>query len=183
MMVSLDGYFEGLNHDLSWHKVDAEFNEFAIAQLKSVDSLLFGRRTYELMKNFWPTKQARKVDPIVAGLMNNTSKIVFSRKLRKVEETEFWKNVKLFNKIQPENIKKMKKKAGNNIAIFGSNNLTVSLIKMDLVDELRVMLNPVLIGRGTRLFDGLHRRLNLKLTKTKTFKNGNVLLYYQPIKQ
>src|SRR5260370_25415435 len=95
MMVSLDGYFEGENHDLSWHNVDAEFNEYAIEQTKNVDTLLFGRRTYELMRDFWSTEHVRKTDPIVAKLMNETPKFVFSKKLKKVEETKYWKHVKL----------------------------------------------------------------------------------------
>src|SRR5579872_1265701 len=92
MMVSLDGYFEGPNHDLSWHNVDEEFNKFAIAQTKNVGTLLFGRRTYELMRDFWPTEEARKTDPIVANQMNTTPKIVFSRTLKEAEETKYWKN-------------------------------------------------------------------------------------------
>src|SRR6266566_4086116 len=97
--LSLDGYFEGLNHDLSWHNVDHEFNKFAIEQLRETGLILFGRRTYQLMEGFWP-KAA--VDPEtsldnreVARLINNTEKIVFSRTLDSVRETENWKNVRL----------------------------------------------------------------------------------------
>jgi dihydrofolate reductase len=75
MMVSLDGYSEGSNQELDWHNVDAEFNEFAIEQTKGVDLLLFGRKTYELMANYWPTESAKRNDPIVAELMNSTRTI------------------------------------------------------------------------------------------------------------
>lgn len=84
-LVTLDGYFEGPNRDISWHNVDAEFNEYAIDMLNSVDTLIFGRVTYELMAGYWPTPDAIKNDPIVAGKMNALSKIVFSRTLNKVE--------------------------------------------------------------------------------------------------
>jgi dihydrofolate reductase len=92
MMLSLDGYFEGPNHDLSWHNVDDEFNKFAIEQLKEADLLLFGRRTYQLMEAYWP-KAAKdpamsKENLEIANLINNANKIVFSRTLDKVEETE-----------------------------------------------------------------------------------------------
>lgn len=180
MMVSLDGFFEGPNHDLSWHHVDAEFNEFAIEQTKVVDTLLFGKRTYELMRDFWPTEHARKTDPIVANLMNTTAKIVFSRTPQKVKETEHWKNVRLVKGNLEEEIKKLKDQPGRDIAVYGSNNLSVSLIQMGLLDEIRIMVNPVVIGNGTFLFKGIKNKLNLKLLRIRTFKNGNILLYYQP---
>jgi len=81
MLTSLDGYFEGLNRELDWHNVDEEFNEFSIEQLNSVDILLFGRVTYEMMASFWPTPRAIETNPIVAVKMNSKPKIVFSRTL------------------------------------------------------------------------------------------------------
>lgn len=78
-LVTLDGYFEGPNRDISWHNVDAEFNEYAVDMLNSVDTLLFGRVTYELMAGYWSTPEAMKNDPLVAGKINDLPKIVFSR--------------------------------------------------------------------------------------------------------
>ena len=178
MMVSLDGYFEGKDHDISWHNVDEEFVDFAIEQTSQVGTLLFGRRTYQLMEGFWPTEEALKSDPKTAELMNNTPKIVFSKTLEKVEETDNWKNVTLVKDKVEEEIKKLKDQPGKDIAVFGSSNLCVSLIKMGLLDELRIMVNPVAIGEGTTLFEGMKDKLKLKLEKTRTFKNGNVLLTY-----
>ncbi len=83
-LVTLDGYFEGPNRDISWHNVDAAFNAYAVDMLNSVDTLLFGRVTYELMARFWPSPDAIKNDPLVAERMNNLSKIVFSRTLDRV---------------------------------------------------------------------------------------------------
>lgn len=180
-MISLDGFFEGRGHDLSWHNVDAEFNDFAIKQAKKADVILFGRRTYELMASFWPTEVARKTDPIVASIMNNTPKIVFSRTLRKIREGDSWKNVTLVNNNIFEKIERLKNKSGKEIAVFGSNNFCVSLIKNKFIDEIRVMINPIVIGKGTPLFKGLDKKLNLKLLKTSGFKSGNILLYYKPI--
>lgn len=179
MMVSLDGYFEGENHDLSWHNADnKEFNDYAIEQTKNVGTLLFGHRTYDLMRDYWPTEDARKNDPIVAEQMNTTPKIVFSKTLEKVEETEYWENVRLIAHNVSEEIKKLKAESGKDLAVYGSNNLAVSLLEIGLLDEIRIMVNPVVIGKGTPLFKGIKSKLSFHLLNTKSFKNGNVLLTY-----
>lgn len=182
MLISIDGFFEGPDHDLSWHNTDDEFQEFAIEQTSNLGAILFGRRTYEMMAYFWPSEEARKTDPIVAGLMNNTPKIVFSRTLAKVGETEYWKNVRLIKDSVEDEIKKLKQDEGKDMAIFGSNNLMVSLAEMGLIDEFRILVNPIAIGKGTPLFTGIKEKFNLKLIKIREFKNGNVLLSYQPVK-
>ncbi len=176
MMVSLDGFFEGKDHDLSWHNTDEEFNQFAIDQIGEVDALIFGRKTYDLMAGYWPSSEAVKDDPQVANLMNTLPKIVFSKTLKEVE----WSNTRLIKDNDEEEIIKLKKEKGKDIAIFGSNNLSVNLIKLGLIDEFRIMLNPVVLGDGNRLFKGIEYKLNLKLVKTREFKNGNSLLCYQP---
>ena len=81
-MVTLDGYFEGPDADISWHSVDDEFNEFSLEQINTVDSILFGRITYSMMASYWPTPEARLDDPLIANLMNTWPKIVFSRTLK-----------------------------------------------------------------------------------------------------
>ena len=177
MMVTLDGFFEGPNQDLGWHNVDEEFNEFAIQQLDELDTLLFGRVTYEVMASYWPTPFALEDDPVVAGKMNAMQKVVFSRTLEKAE----WSNTRLVKEQVAEEVSKLKQQPGKDIAIFGSSDLTTSLLEMGLVDELRIMVNPVVLGEGKRLFDGMHSKLGLKLLKTRTFRSGNVLLYYQPV--
>ncbi len=92
--VTLNGYFKGPKGDISWHKYGAEENEYAAKMLKSGNTLLFGRVTYEMMASYWPTPVAIKNDPIVAEGMNNADKIVFSRTLKKVE----WNKTKLVRK-------------------------------------------------------------------------------------
>ena len=175
-MVTLDGFFEGPNQDISWHHVDDEFNQFAIEQTSSIGTILFGRVTYELMASYWPTSAAVVDDPVIAGLMNSLPKIVFSRTLQNAE----WNNTRLIKDHIAEEITKLKGQPGKDLAIFGSANLLSSLIQMDLVDEHRIMVNPVVLGSGTPLFLGIKEQLELKLVKTKTFSSGNVLLYYQP---
>ena len=179
MMVTLDGFFEGPNQDIGWHNVDEEFNEFAIQQLDDVDTLLFGRVTYEGMASYWPTPFAKENDPIVADKMNKVSKLVFSKTLDKAE----WDNTRLVREHVAEEISKLKQQPGKDLAIFGSSDLAVSLLQMGLIDELRMMVNPVVLGSGKTLFNGIREKLNLKLLKTRTFRSGNVLLYYQIVEK
>jgi dihydrofolate reductase len=183
MMLSLDGFFEGPNHDLSWHNVDQEFNKFAIEQMNEIDLILFGRRMYQLMEGFWPdavnNPKMSKEDHEVARLMNNINKIVFSKTLDKVEERENWKNVRLVKKFDPDEITRLKAQPGKDMWIGGSE-LAISFIKYGLIDEFRFMINPVVIGAGITIFKGIDKKLNLELIKTRTFNSGNVLLYYRP---
>jgi dihydrofolate reductase len=174
MMVSLDGYFEGSDHDISWHNAgDPEFNDFGIPQLEATDMMLFGHRTYDLMASYWPTDQA-KDDPVVAKHMNDTPKIVFSRTLTEAP----WSNTRVGNEDAAGAIRELKQKPGQDIAIFGSNELVVSVLPAKVIDEFRIMINPVAIGQGTPLFHGLERRIDFDLKATRTFENGNVLLTY-----
>lgn len=179
MMVTLDGFFEGPDHSIDWHNVDEEFNDFAIDQLDEIDTLLFGRVTYEGMASYWPTPVAIEDDPVVAGKMNAIPKIVFSRTLDRAD----WSNSRLVKENIAEEISQLKQQPGRDLAIFGSANLTMSLLQMGLVDELRLMVNPVVLGEGKPLFADIHEKLNLKLIKTRVFRSGNVLLCYQPDKK
>lgn len=175
-MISLDGFFEGPNREIDWHNVDEEFNEYAIDLLDNVDVLLFGRVTYELMANYWPTLSATTDDPIVASKMNSLPKIVFSRTLEKAD----WNNTRLVKENIAEEVSKLKQQPGKDLAIFGSSDLALSFIKLSLIDEYRIIVNPLVLGEGKSLFKGISDKLTLKLLKTKTFNSGNVLLYYQP---
>jgi len=176
MMVSLDGYFEGPNKELDWHLVDDEFNDYASDLLSSVDTLLFGRVTYQLMASYWPTPTAKTNDPLIAEKMNNLPKIVFSKTLAKVE----WNNTRLVKENAAEEISKLKRQPGKDMAIFGSSDLTVSLMSSGLIDEYRIFVNPVVLGSGKALLKGLKDRLYLNLVRTKIFKSGLVLLCYKP---
>ena len=175
-LTSLDGYFEGPDRDINWHIVDDEFNEFAIQQTGEFGALLFGRVTYELMASYWPTEDAKRNDPAITEIMNRLPKIVFSKTLKKVE----WENTRLVNENFVEAISKLKQEAGKDIAIFGSSDLAVTLLEHGLLDELRIMVNPILLGEGKPIFQGIKTQLGLKLLKTRTFKSGNILLYYEP---
>jgi len=180
MMVTLDGFVEGEDHDLSWHNVDQEFNDFAARQLEDdMGTLVFGRRTYELMHSYWPiaTPEDPK-DAIVKEKMNTLPKIVVSHSLDSVQEGSNWKNVKLIKENIKEEIEMVKNQDGKDIAVLGSNNLCVTLLELGFLDELRIMINPVVIGKGTPLFAGIRDKKKFVLSNTRVFANGNVLLTY-----
>jgi dihydrofolate reductase len=179
MMTSLDGYFEGPDHDIGWHNTDEEFNDFAIAQLMEVDTLLFGRVTYEMMASYWPTPQAATDDPVVSERMNSLPTIVFSKTLPQAQ----WANTRVVRDGFAAEVTRLKQQAGKDLIIFGSSDLAVTFLEHGLLDECRIMINPVVLGRGKTLFKGINDRLRLKLLRTKTFHSGNVLLYYEPVKR
>ncbi|GCE14545.1 dihydrofolate reductase family protein [Tengunoibacter tsumagoiensis] len=176
VMVTLDGFFSGPDGELDWHVVDEEFNNFANEQLASVDTLLFGRVTYQSMASYWPTSGVLEDDPIIAHKMNTFSKIVFSRTLEQAE----WENTRLVKDHLAEEILQLKQQPGKDLIIFGSSTLSASLLNLGLIDELRIMVNPVVLGKGQPLFKGIEEKLPLTRFDTRTFQSGNVLLFYRP---
>ncbi|GAP13017.1 dihydrofolate reductase [Longilinea arvoryzae] len=176
-MLTLDGLFEGPQHEIDWHTVDAEFNEYAIALNAELDTLLFGRRTYELMAAYWPSPEARRDDPLVADMMNRLQKVVFSRMLDHVD----WENSRLVKSDPAVEVARLKALPGKNMAIFGSADLSTTLIQHRLIDEYRLFFNPIILGAGHPAFKGLLDRIPLKLVGSKIFKSGLVQLNYQPV--
>jgi dihydrofolate reductase len=176
IVVTLDGFYEGPNGEFDWPNVDEEFNEFGIEQLHDSDLLLFGRRTYEGMASYWPTEAAQQDDPVVAELMNTLPKVVVSTTLASAD----WGDTTVVGGNVAEEITKLKQQPGKGIAIMGSPTLTHGLIQMGLLDELRVLVNPIVLGDGHSLFRTAGDRLRLELRQTRTFSSGNVLLTYRP---
>jgi dihydrofolate reductase len=178
-MVTLDGFFAGPGGEIDWHNVDQEFNDFANEQLSSADLLVFGRVTYEGMASYWPTPAGLRDDPIIAGRMNTIPKVVFSKTMKQAE----WQNTRLVGENIGEEMSNLKKQPGKNMFIFGSANLALAFTKLGLIDEYRLIVNPVVLGKGRSLFEGMSDRLYLKLISSRNFKSGNVLLSYQPVKK
>lgn len=177
-LITLDGYFAGENGDISWHNVDEEFQELAIKVSGSGSTLVFGRTTYELMAGYWPTEEGLKDDPVVAAGMNKSDKIVFSRTLAKAD----WNNTRLVKDDMIGEIKRLKHQDGKDLSILGSGSVVAQCAKENLIDEYNFMLNPIVLGRGKTLFEGLPDKLRLKLVSTRTFKNGNVYVKYEPVR-
>ncbi len=173
--VSLNGFFKGPNEDVSWSKNNSkEQSEFAAKNAKSGNILLFGRKTYEMMAGYWPTPQASKQNPEVAEGMNKAEKIVFSRTLKKAD----WDNTRILSDNIVEEIKKLKK-AGKNMTILGSGSIVNLCTENGLVDEYQIMVYPVVLGKGTPIFDGIAGKKELKLSDSKEFDNGVVLHSYE----
>ncbi len=176
--VSLDGYFVDANGDMSWaHKQDPEWNAFAASNASGGGALLFGRVTYEMMASFWPTPAAIERAPAVAEGMNTMPKVVFSRTLEKAS----WKNTTLVKRDIAAEVRRMKEESGPGIAILGSGSIVSQLARAGLIDEFQIVVNPIVLGRGRTLFEGVKEKLGLKLIKTRAFGNGNVVLYYEPM--
>ncbi len=176
-LITVDGFFEGqYKWDIGWHHVDAEFNEFAINQLNNARGLIFGRVTYQGMASYWPMPPALQDDPVVAGLMNSIPKYVFTHTLDTVE----WSNSVLVKGDAVSELKKLKEQPGKDLLILGSADLSKTFTSHNLIDEYRLMVNPIVLGKGGALFYPNGASLKFKLLNTKAFGNGNVLLYYQP---
>jgi dihydrofolate reductase len=177
--VSLDGYFVDANGDMSWakaHQEDQEWNEFVMENASGGGVLVFGRVTYEMMASFWPTPFAIENMPVVAERMNNLPKVVFSRTLDKAS----WNNTKLVKGDLATEVRKMKQEPGEDMAILGSGSIVAQLAQEGLIDEYQVVVNPIILGKGRTMFEGVKGRLSLNLTKSRAFANGNVVLCYEP---
>jgi dihydrofolate reductase len=175
MSVSVDGYVEGPNQELDWHNVDDEFNAYAVETLKKSDVLIMGRKTYELMAGYWPTSTDN--DPDVTYQMNETPKLVFSRTLKSLE----WKGARLATGSIAEEVARLKSAPGDGLLWVGGSELASAFLEAGLLDEVRIILTPILLGAGHTVFGDIKRRHELKYVSTKSFASGNVLVTYEVV--
>ncbi|HEU5292089.1 MAG TPA: dihydrofolate reductase family protein [Cyclobacteriaceae bacterium] len=174
--ISLDGYYKDANNSTDWHQHGGkEEGEFSEQGAQSGSILLFGRVTYEMMESFWPTPMAYEMFAKVADGMNKSEKIVFSKKKKKAD----WTNTKIINSNIVEEVKKLKK-GKKHMTILGSGSIVTQLAEEGLIDTYMFMVDPIAIGKGTSIFKGLKRQLNLKLISSRPFKSGVVLNQYEP---
>ena len=174
--ISVDGYFTDTKGDVSWaHQNDPEWQQFTNENVSGGGILLFGRVTYEMMQSYWPTPQAHEQLPKVADRMNRAQKVVFSRKLNKVS----WQNTRLIKDNLAQEVRKLKASAGEGIVILGSGTIVSQLTQENLIDQYQLVVNPVVLGAGRTMFEGLTNQLRLKRVQSRTFNNGNVLLTYE----
>jgi dihydrofolate reductase len=172
--MTLDGYCD---HEAGI--ADEELHQQVNELFKEVDTLLFGRVTYQLMESSWPQIVAnptgmKAVDEF-AVLIDAIPKIVFSRSLKKVE----WKNTTLSHGEMREEVLKLKQQAGKSMLV-GGPSVIVSLLQYGLIDEFRLWVHPIVLGKGLPLFKNINKRINLKLIKTKILGSGVIVLYYEP---
>ena len=177
MNMTLDGFC-----DHTAMIADDEIHQHYNELLSSADTLIYGRKTYQLMESYWPSvvKDPTSNKPMdeFAVLINNISKIVYSRTLKNVS----WKNTTLKKEIIKEEVLELKEKAGKNIVV-GSPSLILAFSQLDLVDEYQLGVQPTVLGSGLPLFKNIKDKIDLKFLKTKTFGCGAVMLYYEPTKK
>jgi dihydrofolate reductase len=175
--VSLDGFFVDAKGDMSWaHKQDAEWNAFTAGNAGGNGALLFGRKTYDMMASFWPSPMAMQAMPEVAQGMNRLPKFVASRTL----DAASWANTTLLKDDLLTSVGDLKKSDGPDLVILGSGTIVSQLAGAGLIDEFQIIVNPLVLGQGRTLFEGVKERIPLKLIRTRAFGNGNVILYYEP---
>lgn len=176
-MVTLDGYFEGEKKwDLSFHELvwGKELEDFSIEQLKSADMLVFGETTYRGMADYWTKAEGEEGE--IAEYMNKLPKVVCSPTLK----TADWNNTTIVRDAVAE-LPKLKQEGNGNMFVFGSGNLSESLMKANLFDEYRLAIVPVILGKGGRLFnEGLNYQ-KLKLLEARPLQTGGIILIYTPV--
>ncbi len=176
-VVTLDGRFEGEKPwDLAFHELvwGPELEALSLEQLQEASLLIFGANTYKGMAGYWPNAAA--TDPLVTPLMNNIAKIVCSTTLEKAD----WNNTTIVRDAVSE-IKRLKEEDGGPMYVFGSGQLSESLMNAGLYDEIRLCISPTILGNGRHLFTDKNARRNLKLLEAKPLQNGGVLLRYEVV--
>jgi dihydrofolate reductase len=175
--VSIDGYYCDAQGDMSFaHQQgsDPEWEEFAAENAKGGGALLFGRVTYDMMAAWWPTPAAAQAMPELAERMNALPKFVASRRLDAAD----WANTTVLRGDLLTSVRALKAEAGPDITILGSGSIVTQLADAKLLDEIQVVVNPIALGSGKSLFGGLEERLPLKLTRSRSFSNNSVALWY-----
>ncbi|GAA4287933.1 dihydrofolate reductase family protein [Georgenia daeguensis] len=176
--VSLDGYFEGPDREIDWHLVDEELHRHFNDWLRQAGAFLEGRITYELMAGYWPRAgddpAATPVEKDFSRVWVDMPKIAFSRTL---DENARWNTV-VWRDVDRKEIEALKERTDGDLVV-GGPDLAASFAALDLIDEYRIYVHPVLIGRGRPVFPTTDARTPLRLAGTRTFGNGVVLLHYE----
>jgi dihydrofolate reductase len=176
--LTLNGFYKGLNEDISWHRHGSDEAEFAAQGARIESTLLFGRKTFELMASYWPSPQGMKDNPDVAEGMNKSQKIVLSRTLK----TATWQNSQIICSNAMDEIRGLKEKGDKDMTVLGSGTVVAQLADAGLIDIFQFMVDPVVLGKGTPVLEGINQSLNLKLIDSKIFRSGVVLLTYESMK-
>ncbi|HEX8172793.1 MAG TPA: dihydrofolate reductase family protein [Thermoanaerobaculia bacterium] len=176
LQITMDGYYADAAGDMSFaHRDDAEWQHFVRTNAREAGLLLFGRTTYELMSSWWPTPAAAQAMPEVAARMNAAPKLVFSRTLERAD----WSNTTIARDCVAE-VRRLKGESGADMTILGSGSIVTQLAAAGLVDTLQLAVVPLALGGGKRLLDGIGAQLPFALARSRTFRNGSVVLWYEP---
>lgn len=183
--VTLDGFMSGPNGELDWHfqHWNDEMENYFSEQIKSIDTILFGRVTYAVMTKYWSAMEhdfsGRKKDIAFAEWMMNTDKVVFSKTLSALH----WNHSKLVSENIPGEIQDLKQKEGKDMILWGGVRIVHTFLQLDLIDEYMIWIAPVMLGVGIPLFSYItnayhHHPINLKMISTTAFSNGVILMRY-----
>lgn len=177
-MITLNGYYRGANHELDWHQTDEAFHDFVVTQLNEAGCLLMGSTTYNLMADYWQAEHTLISDPVVAEKMNGYPKYVVTTNPALLKP---WINAHpVSGDTLVETIQYLKTQQHKPVLLLGSGMLLNTLLSLSLVDEVRMMLNPVSLSGGDPLLSPASKQV-YKLTDIKPFDSGNLLLCYQPV--
>lgn len=177
--VSLDGFIEDANGSLDWTFGTSEFDDYINALLHSIDGMIFGRKAHELLAQYWPAAEKDTSQSAVnldtAKLMNRLPKYAVSRG----GYTTDWTNSHVIGgRDLAADVNRLKREAKKDIALFAGASVAQSLSDLGLVDEYRLLLNPILLGDGKPLFEPGHPQVKLALKDTLKFGSGAMVLTY-----
>lgn len=179
MHVSLDGFVAGPGGEMDWIHVDEDIFDYAAQRTNEADMALYGRVTYQMMENYWPTAAdqpaATKHDIEHSRWYSQVSKVVLSRSM----QGQHLKNTTIISDGLEENIDAIRQQVGGEIIIFGSPGASHSLMQLGLIDDYWLFVNPVLLGKGIPLFSNIDTVTKLKLVKVHAFSSGVVCLHYE----
>ena len=181
MNVTMDGFMAGAHCELDWHfdYWDAEMAAALSNQLYGSDTILLGRITYQAMAGYWPAKALNPgcagEDLAFAHMMNNYRKIVFSNTLTKTD----WHNSTIINGNIAEETARLKQDKGKDIIVYGSGDIVAALVGAGLIDEYRLWIHPLILGKGRRLFRDLQDQIRMRLVSIKAFDSGVAILCYR----
>ncbi len=172
VMLTIDGFYEGPDGAFDFWKLDDEFEQFSNQQLDDFDVIVFGRRTYDGMAEYWPTNDAVEHNPEMAERMNDMPKLVVSTTL----SSPTWQGTTVVPSV--DELDRLRRQSGESMLVLGSPNLVGSFMQRALLDELRIMVNPVAIGHGAAFADAVTQRVHCSLEDVRRIGSDNVLLNY-----
>jgi dihydrofolate reductase len=179
MHQSLDGFAAGLNGEMNWIHVDDEIFDFGGERIAKTNTALYGRVTFQLMESYWPTAadapNASKHDKEHSAWYKTARKVVLSNTLNEAEFT----NTTVIGKDYAAALRKLKEETTGEILLFGSPTAAHSLLAENLIDECRLLVNPILLGEGIPVFKDIKETQRLKLLNTHVFSSGVVCLQYE----
>jgi dihydrofolate reductase len=178
MHISLDGFVAGPNGEMNWIKVDEEIFDHVGKRISEGDTALYGRVTYQMMENYWPTAgkkpNASQHDIQHSKWYSKVHKVVLSKTMKDADLT----NTTIISDNLSNRINEIKQQPGEDILLFGSPTATHALIQLNLIDGYWLFVNPIILGRGIPLFVGIKDKIKLNLLTTRQFTCGVTELNY-----